>query len=133
MNTLFDFTTSIKTVEYIIAVTAIAGFILFWEILKKKPFKSLLDASREDIKYVKENGHSLVTLAAAVFTGIKYVISLPFAFVSALAAAVMKTAGGSPSFSWRPTEAYLSGQKKTKKPDADKNTPSDKNKQSEKK
>jgi len=125
MHTLFDFTTRIKGVEYIIAVTAIASFILFWEILKEKPFKSLMDTSREDIKYVKENGLSLASLMAALFTGLKYVISLPIAFVAALAAAVrnglLKTAGGSAAFTWRPTEAYLSGQKKTKKPDADKN------------
>jgi len=130
MNTLFDFTIRIKAVEYIIAITAIASFILFWEILKEKPFKSLMDASREDIKYVKENGLSLATLIAAPFTGLKYVITLPFAFVFALATALinglLKMAGGSAVFSWRPMEAYFSGQKKTKKTDADANKQSGK-------
>src|SRR3990172_10194780 len=126
MNTLVDFTTKVKGVEYIMAVTAIVSFILFWESLKGKPFKGLMEAGREDIKHIKENGLSLATLAAAVFTGIKYVISLPFAFVSALAAAVMKMAGGSATFTWRPTEAYLTGHGKTKKPGADRNKQSEK-------
>ena len=128
MHTLFDFTTRIKGFEYIIAITAIASFILFWEMLKAKPFKILLDAAREDIKYVRVNGLGLASLLAAPFIGLKYVISLPFAFVVALATTIrnglLKMAGGSAAFSWRPTEAYLTGKKKTKKPHANKNKPS---------
>lgn len=125
MDTLVDFTTRVKAAEYIIAITAIASFILFAEILKKHPFKSLMDAGREDIKYVRENGLSLATLIAAPFTALVYVVSLPFAFIVAVVRALMnglsKTAGGNAAFSWRPTEAYLSGRKKIKKPGADGN------------
>jgi hypothetical protein len=132
MYNLVDFTTRVKGVEYLIAIMAIASFILFSEILKAKPFSSLMDAIREDIKYVKANGHGLGTIIAAPFIGLKYVISIPFAFVFALAAALkngfLKIAGGSTTFSWRPMEAYFSGQKKTNKPDADGNKHSKKKK-----
>ncbi len=130
MYTLVDFTTRVKGVEYLIAVTAIASFILFSEILKAKPFKSLMDAIREDVKYVKENGLSLAKLMAAPLTGLIYVISLPFNFAFALATALKKgffrMAGGNAAFSWRPTEAYLFGQKKTKTRDADRRKRSEK-------
>lgn len=118
MHTLFDFTTSVKAVEYLIAIAAIASFILFWEFLKDRPFKTLMDTGREDIKYVKEHGFSLRTLVSAPLAGIVYVISLPFAFVVGLAAALMnglmQMGGGSAVFSWRPLEAYLSGKKARK-------------------
>ncbi len=125
MNTFFDFTTRVKGAEYLIAITAIASFILFSEILKEKPFKSLMDAISEDLKYIRENGLSLAKLMAAPLTGVIYVISLPFNFAFALATALkngfLKVAGGNAAFSWRPMEAYLAAQKKTKKRDADRN------------
>jgi hypothetical protein len=130
MYTLVDFTTRVKGAEYLLAITAIALFVFFSEILKKNPFKSLIDAGREDIKYVKENGLSIAKLMAAPFTGLLYVISIPFSFVLALATALinglMRMAGGSAALSWRPAEAYLSGHKKTKKRDADRNRQTEK-------
>lgn len=130
MYTLVDFTTRVKGVEYLIAITAIASFLLFSEILKAKPFKSLMDAIREDVKYVKENGLSLAKLMAAPLTGLIYVISLPFNFAFALATTLkngfLKMAGGNAAFFWRPTEAYLFGQKKTKARDADRSKRSEK-------
>ena len=55
MNTLFDFTTHIKGVEYILAVLFIAGYILYWEVLKPKPFSSLKKAAQEDLEF-RERG-----------------------------------------------------------------------------
>jgi hypothetical protein len=128
MYNLVDFTTRVKGVEYLIAITAIASFIIFSEILKAKPFKSLMDAIREDFRYVKENGFSLTKLMAAPFTGLMYLLSLPFVFAVAAATALkngfLKVAGGGGAFSWSPVEAYLAGQKKAKKHDADRNTQS---------
>ena len=119
MDTLFDFTTKVKGIEYIIAISAIVSFILFLEILKNKPFKSLRDVVRDELRYVKEHGLSLARLLTALFRGIIYVISLPFAFFlgvgSALINSLSKAAGGSFVFSWRPTWAYFSGGKKNKK------------------
>ena len=130
MNTLVDFTTRVKGIEYLIAIAAIATFILFSEILKAKPFKNLMDAYREDVKYVKKNGLNLSTLVAAPFMGLVYLISLPFNFAAAAATALkdgfLKMAGGSAALSWRPMEAYLTGQKKTKKRDADRSKQSEK-------
>ena len=113
MDTLFDFTTKVKGVEYVIAISAIVSFILFLEILKNKPFKSLWDVGSEDLRYVKDHGLSQARLLTALFRGIIYVISLPFAFFSgvgsALTNSLSKAAGGSFVFSWRPIEAYFSG------------------------
>jgi hypothetical protein len=119
MDTLFDFTTKVKGVEYLIAISAIVRFILFLEILKNKPFKSLRDIVRDELRYVKEHGLSPARLLTALFRGIIYVISLPFAFFlgigTVLINSLSKAAGGSSVFSWRPMEAYFSGRKKNKK------------------
>lgn len=130
MHTLVDFTTHIKGVEYIISVLAIAGFILYFEILKPKPFRSLRDAAREDIEYLKESGSRTVLrttgrMLAAPFIGLAYVLALPFvcAFAFAREAAALAgeaasralgMAGRSASFGWRPQEAYLGGKKDKK-------------------
>lgn len=130
MYNLVDFTTRVKGVEYLIAIMAIASFIIFSEILKAKPFRSLMDAIREDFKYVKENGFSLAKLMSAPITGLMYLLSLPFVFAAAAATALkngfLKVAGGGGTFSWSPVEAYLAGQKKAKKPAADGNKQSKK-------
>jgi hypothetical protein len=134
MNTLFDFTTHIKGVEYILAVLFIAGYLLYWEVLKPKPFSSLKKAAQEDLEYLKQTGYkgtktSLGKIAAAPFIGLAYVVLLPFGFIGALGYAVFSLvgkgvssvlgmAGKSTSFGWRPSEAYLAGKKKGKKHDA---------------
>ena len=119
MDTLFDFTTKVKGVEYIIAISAIFSFILFLEILKNKPFKSIWDVGSEDLGYVKKHGLSPVRLLTALFRGIVYVISLPFAFFLGIGAAFLnslsKAAGESFVFTWRPIESYFSGRNKNRK------------------
>jgi len=118
MHTLFDFITHIKTVEYLVALTAIAGFVLFWEVLKHRPFRSLKEAVREDVGELRRRGRSklladVAKIAAAPFIGLFYVVSLPFVFLAALGAtavgAVARLAGGSASMGWRPVEAYFDG------------------------
>lgn len=124
MHTLFDFVTYVKTVEYLIAVTAIAGFIIFWELLKPKPFKAMVDHGREDLEYIKRTGYgntikSLGKVAAAPFIGLAYIVALPFMFVFMLGIAalsgVTRALGISASFGWRPQEAYFTGRKEDKK------------------
>ena len=123
MNSMFDFITHVKGIEYILSLTFIAGYVLFWEILKPKPFKKVKETGQEDLMYVKQNGMKnnlklAGKIAAAPFVGLLYVILLPVGLVSALFYAVIAgLAGKSGSFSWRPAEAYLSGKKKTKKPE----------------
>jgi hypothetical protein len=121
MNSMFDFITHVKGIEYILSLTFIAGFILYWEVLKPKPFQKVKETGKEDLEYVKQNGMKDTLklagkIAAAPFVGLLYVVLLPVGMASALAYAVVSgIAGKGEAFSWRPAEAYLSGKKKTKK------------------
>jgi hypothetical protein len=126
MNSLFDFITHIKTVEYLMAVGAIALYILYWEVLKPKPFKSLVEAGREDVDHIRKTGYKSTLkivgkVMAAPFIGLAYIVFLPFTFAYALASMVAKPVltilTKEASFGWRPIEAYLSGRKKKKKED----------------
>ena len=130
MHTLVDFLTRVKGVEYILSVLTITGFILFIEVLKPAPFKSLRKLIGEDVAFLREEGFRSVmkTVGRAVagpFIGLLYVLSLPFLFVYYLAAEIrgmaaerMATAldavGASAVFGWRPSEAYLAGRKAKK-------------------
>ena len=124
MNSMFDFITHVKGIEYILSLTFIAGYVLFWELLKPKPFKKVMETGQKDLAYVKQNGMKnnlklAGKIAAAPFVGLLYVILLPVGLVSALSYALVSgVAGKNSSFSWRPAEAYLSGKKKAKKHDA---------------
>ena len=90
MYTLFDFVTQIKGIEYLIAVSAIGLYILFWEVLKPRPFKSMVDTAKGDIEQIGQRGGFADVLrttghvAAAPFIGLAYVVALPFVFVYAL-------------------------------------------------
>jgi len=138
MYTMVDFVTHVKGIEYILSISAIAGFLVFWEILKPRPFKTVTDVSADDLAYIEQTGglkgvaKSVGRLAAAPFIGLAYIVMLPVGFFVALAAAVVNlaakgvasVAGKSVAFEWRPVEAYLAGRKKkaekagTKKGDA---------------
>jgi hypothetical protein len=127
MHTLIDFTTHVKGVEYIISVLAITGYILYAEILKPKPFKTLAKSTGEDLEYLRKTGfrrtlRTVGRIAAAPFIGLAYVIALPFIFAYTLGAELLGMAaeglekalgmaGRSASFGWRPMEAYLGGKK----------------------
>lgn len=122
MYTLYDFLTHIKGVEYIMSVLFIAAYILYAEVLKPKPFKTLKESGKADLDFVKthrsETMRTIGRIAAAPFIGLGYIVMLPFAFAYAVGTAalngVLGLAGRSASFGWRPTEAYLAGKKKKK-------------------
>jgi len=130
MHTLVDFLTRVKGVEYILSVLTITGFILFLEVLKPAPFRSLRKLIGEDIAFLREEGFRSVMrtvgrAAAGPFIGLLYVVSLPFLFVYTLAvelrgmaaegmAAALDAVGASAVFGWRPGEAYLAGKKARK-------------------
>jgi len=110
-------------VEYILALLFIAGYILYSEVLKPKPFKTMIDTGKDDLEHIKKTGFRntlkvIGKIAAAPFIGIAYVVMLPFAFVAALGSAamngVMNLVGKTAVFGWRPTEAYFTGKKKKK-------------------
>jgi len=121
MYTLYDYITHIKGVEYIISVMFIAGYILFAEVLKPRPFATVVSAGKEDLEFIRAAGRknmlkTVGKIAAAPFIGIAYVVALPFAFLGAMGSAAAGTAlnafGKTAVFGWRPTEAYLTGKKK---------------------
>ena len=89
MYTLVDFITHIKGVEYIMSIMAIGGFLLFWEVLKPAPFRTLVSTGKQDIEYIKQKGYgdamkSLGKIAAAPFIGIDYLVMLPIGLAAAL-------------------------------------------------
>jgi hypothetical protein len=124
MHTLFDFITHVKGVEYILSLTFIAGYILYWESLKRKPFRSVANAGKEDLTFIRETGRhnmykTIGRIATAPFIGLAYVVALPFVFAYAIFSAVMGgilgMIGREAAFGWRPAESYLAGRKKAKK------------------
>lgn len=123
MYTLYDYVTQVKGIEYILAIMFIAGYLLYAEVLKPRPFKTLVESGKEDLDFIKSAGYkntlkTVGKIAAAPFIGLAYVFILPFAFAFALGTAaingILSLAGSSIAFGWRPTEAYLSGKKKRK-------------------
>lgn len=90
MYTLFDFITQVKGAEYLIAVSAIGLFILFWEVLKPRPFKSMVETAREDLSSIGQSGgysgvfRTAGHVVAAPFIGLAYIVALPFVFLFAL-------------------------------------------------
>ncbi len=123
MHTMFDFITHVKGIEYVLSLTFIAGFLIFWEMLKPRPFRTVANTSRDDMAYIRETGKdnmykTMGRIVSAPFIGLAYVVSLPFVFayaiLSAATAGVLNMVGREAAFGWRPSEAYLSGRKKKK-------------------
>ncbi|MGE5174347.1 MAG: hypothetical protein ACM3MD_11035 [Betaproteobacteria bacterium] len=127
MYTLVDFITHIKGVEYILSLLAIGGFLLFWEVLKPAPFRTLVNTGRQDLDHLQQTGYrdflkSMGKLASAPFIGLAYLVMLPVGFAAALIIGgtnlMLKGLSGilgkNMSFDWRPMEAYFSGKKREK-------------------
>ena len=126
MYTMVDFITHVKGIEYIMSLLAIAGFLVFWEVLKPRPFRTVATTSADDLAYIEQTGglksvaKSVGKIVAAPFIGLAYIVMLPVGFFVALAAAIVNLAakgvasiaGKSVAFEWRPVEAYLAGRKK---------------------
>ena len=123
MYTLFDFMTHVKGIEYIISVLSIGAFIVFWEVLKPKPFATVIATGKEDLTHLKLSGETLrfvKQLVAAPFIGLAYIVLLPIGFFLVLASEAVNLAvkgistllGKDVSFFWRPMEAYFTGKKR---------------------
>jgi hypothetical protein len=129
MNTLFDFITHVKGIEYLISIVAIAGFLLLWEILKPAPFKTVVETSKDDLGYIEQSGgfrsvmKTAGKIAAAPFIGLAYIVMLPIGFFTVVSVGafnlamngIMRVAGSTMTFEWNPVEAYLTGRKKKEK------------------
>jgi hypothetical protein len=124
MYTLVDFITHIKGIEYILSILAISGFLLFWEALKPRPFRTVIASGKEDLEYIHRIGYgeamrSIGKLAAAPFIGLTYIVLLPLGFAAAIVIGgtnlmlkgVSSIIGKNMSFDWRPMEAYFTGKK----------------------
>jgi hypothetical protein len=132
MYTLVDFITHVKGIEYILSVSAIAGFLILWEVLKPTPFRTVVETGKDDLGHIEQTGGfrnvmtSVGKIAAAPFIGLAYIVLLPIGFFAALAIGVVNLAmkgaasivGKSATFEWRPVEAYLAGKKRKQKTDA---------------
>lgn len=128
MHTLFDFITHVKGIEYILSILFIAGFLLLWEVLKPRPFATVMETGKADLSHLKQNGamQYISKIATAPFVGLLYIVMLPIGFslvvlseaVNLLVKGVSSVLGKDISFDWRPMEAYFSG-KKGKRPGTD--------------
>jgi hypothetical protein len=123
MHTLYDFITHIKGVEYLMALGAIAAFLLSWELLKPEPFGWMRKAGHDDAEFVKERGGARFALrnvgriAAAPFIGAAYVAMVPALIAAAvtLGAAQLAFQGARRAAGlvgmrwpdWRPMDAYF--------------------------
>jgi len=123
MYTLFDFMTHVKGIEYLVSVASIAIFMVFWEVLKPKPFATVVKSGREDLQYLRKTGGIMKyagKIAAAPFIGALYVVMLPVGFFFMALAEVVNLAvkgvstlmGKDLSFDWNPVEAYFTGKKR---------------------
>ncbi len=129
MHTLVDFITHVKGIEYVLSIMFIGGFLLFWEILKPRPFATVVSVGKEDLDHIKQSGETMKyvgKIAAAPFIGLAYIIMLPIGFffvvlsegVNLLVKGVSTLLGRDVSFEWRPMEAYFTGRKKKQKESA---------------
>jgi len=133
MYTLVDFITHVKGIEYIMSLLAIGVFLLFWEALKPKPFRTVVETGKDDRGHIERAGgaryilKSIGKIAAAPFIGLAYVVMLPIGFFAALAIGavnlamkgVATIAGKSMTFEWKPVESYFAGRKKKKEQKAE--------------
>lgn len=123
MYTLFDFMTHVKGIEYIISVLSIGVFMIFWEVLKPRPFSTVVSNGKEDLTHLRQSGETMKfigKIAAAPFIGLMYIVMLPVGFfflllsegVNLAVKGVSTLLGKDVSFDWRPMEAYFTGKKR---------------------
>ena len=123
MYTLYDYMTHVKGIEYLLSVASIALFMLFWEVMKPKPFAKVVSTGKEDWQYLQKTGgimHYAGKIAAAPFIGAMYVVMLPIGFTFMVLAKAVNLSvkgvstlmGNEMSFNWNPVEAYFTGTKR---------------------
>ncbi len=125
MHTLVDFITHVKGIEYILSIVFIAGFLLLWEVLKPRPFATVITSGKEDWEYLRANGYrdaiiSLGKIIAAPVIGLAYLLILPVGVfflvlseaVNLITRGISRLTGRNISFEWNPVEAYFTGRKR---------------------
>ena len=117
MNTLVDFITQNKGLEYLLAIAFMAGYALFVEFLRPKPFSGLVSSLREDAEHIRGSGRENVkrlmkNMLVAPFVAVAYIAALTFYMmvgISLKAEGVVSEFLGGGSMAWRPLESYLTG------------------------
>jgi hypothetical protein len=120
MHTLFDFTSSVSAVQYLLSLLFILGFIIFNEILKPMPFEGLLKAVSEDIRFIRSQKKVEVTrliknITLAPVYALFYFASLPALFIQGVTVIIGKGLVDVSSAGWSPLRAYFTGRRKAKK------------------
>jgi hypothetical protein len=116
MHTLFDFVTRVNGVQYLLAFLFIFGVIIFFEIMKPRPFKGLAASVSEDAQFIKAQGKEgnvqlLKNMAMAPVYLVVYLAAVPVLFLKGMAEPV----GALTSAGWSPVRAYFTGARKAKK------------------
>lgn len=120
MHTLYDFISEVNAMQYLLAVVSIAGFIIFVEIFKPKPFKGLSKMIAEDVGFVREQGKgNNILLVKNAITGIAcaalYIIAIPLLFLHGVSVLMSRLFTSFTYVGWSPVRAYFTGKKGAKK------------------
>ena len=116
MHTLFDFVTRVNGIQYLLALFFVLGVIVFFEIMKPRPFKGLAALAAEDAQFLKtlwkeRDFQLLKNLAMAPVYLVIYLAAVPLLFLKGMAEPV----GAMTSAGWSPVRAYFTGARKAKK------------------
>jgi hypothetical protein len=60
MYSLGDFITHNKGVYYIMSIIAIGGLLISWEVSNHAPFRTVANADKQDIEYIKQTVYGIV-------------------------------------------------------------------------
>lgn len=120
MHTLYDFISEVNAMQYLLAVVSIAGFIIFNEIFKPRPFKGLNKMITEDVGFIKAQGkgNNILLVKNAIVGGsyaILYIIAIPLLFLHGLSVLMSRLFTSFTYIGWSPVRAYFAGKKRAKK------------------
>jgi hypothetical protein len=97
--------------------------MVFWEVLKPKPFATVVSTSKDDLAHLRQSGDTtrhVKQLVSAPFIGLAYIVIMPVGFfvvllsegVNLAVKGVSTLVGKDVSFDWRPMEAYFTGKQR---------------------
>lgn len=133
MHTLFDFISNVTAVQYALALLFVLGFIIFYEILKPRPFEGLLKSAADDVRFIKTQEKKNVirfikNIALAPVYALFYLVAVPILFylaavpilfVHGMTVPIGKMFAAVTSAEWSPVRAYFTGSRKAKKAKTD--------------
>jgi hypothetical protein len=116
MHTLFDYISHVNKIQYALSLLFIAGFIIFTEIMKPRPFQNLLKSAAADAEALKAKGKAplvrlLRNLALSPGYVLLYLAAVPLLFFRGLAEALSRGIGDVTTAGWSPVRAYFTGRR----------------------